>query len=177
MIKKILLTTLFCVTNVAYGAAFTANMVDLQSGKSVGHVEITESRHGMVFTPSLSGIRVRKGGTHGFHVHENPSCAPSVRDGRVIPGGAAGDHYDPDNTDRHGHPWTDNNHRGDLPQTYIDDNGQVTMPVLAPRLKPADFAGGRSLMIHVGGDNYSDTPALNGGGGARMICGVIKPQE
>jgi Cu-Zn family superoxide dismutase len=29
-------------------------------------------------------------------------------------------------------------------------------------------------MVHTGGDNYSDTPAPLGGGGARIACGVIK---
>jgi Cu-Zn family superoxide dismutase len=47
------------------------------------------------------------------------------------------------------------------------------MPLLAPRLKLADIKG-RSLMIHAGGDNYSDTPAPLGGGGARAACGVVK---
>ena len=28
-------------------------------------------------------------------------------------------------------------------------------------------------MIHAGGDNYSDTPAPLGGGGARIVCGVV----
>jgi len=28
-------------------------------------------------------------------------------------------------------------------------------------------------MVHAGGDNYSDTPAALGGGGARMACGVV----
>ncbi|NIY58922.1 superoxide dismutase family protein, partial [Francisella orientalis] len=32
---------------------------------------------------------------------------------------------------------------------------------------------GHSLMIHEGGDNYSDTPKPLGGGGTRMWCGVI----
>jgi Cu-Zn family superoxide dismutase len=26
----------------------------------------------------------------------------------------------------------------------------------------------------VGGDNYSDTPAPLGGGGGRLVCGVVK---
>jgi Cu-Zn family superoxide dismutase len=47
------------------------------------------------------------------------------------------------------------------------------MPVLAPRLKVADIKG-RSLMIHAGGDNYSDLPVKLGGGGARIACGVIR---
>lgn len=29
-------------------------------------------------------------------------------------------------------------------------------------------------MIHAVGDNYSDTPAPLGSGGARIACGVIK---
>jgi superoxide dismutase, Cu-Zn family len=31
---------------------------------------------------------------------------------------------------------------------------------------------GRSIMIHAGGDNYSDQPAPLGGG--RIACGVVK---
>jgi Cu-Zn family superoxide dismutase len=33
---------------------------------------------------------------------------------------------------------------------------------------------GKALMIHAGGDNYSDRPAPLGGGGARIACGVIE---
>jgi Cu-Zn family superoxide dismutase len=43
----------------------------------------------------------------------------------------------------------------------------------APRLKVAD-AEGRALMIHAGGDNYSDQPKPLGGGGARIACGVVE---
>jgi Cu-Zn family superoxide dismutase len=43
--------------------------------------------------------------------------------------------------------------------------------VTAPQLKLADVRG-RSLMIHEGGDNYSDTPE-NGGGAGRIACGVV----
>jgi Cu-Zn family superoxide dismutase len=28
-------------------------------------------------------------------------------------------------------------------------------------------------MVHVGGDNHSDHPAALGGGGIRMVCGII----
>jgi len=31
-----------------------------------------------------------------------------------------------------------------------------------------------SLIIHTGGDNYSDVPTKLGGGGARIACGIIK---
>ena len=33
---------------------------------------------------------------------------------------------------------------------------------------------GKALIIHAGGDNYSDRPAPLGGGGARVACGLIQ---
>ena len=56
---------------------------------------------------------------------------------------------------------------------FVGADGKTTTAVTAPRLKMADVMG-RSLMIHAGGDNYSDQPAPLGGGGARVACGVIK---
>ena len=57
------------------------------------------------------------------------------------------------------------------PPLFVDANGNVTQPVLAPHLKISDLKG-RSLMVHVGGDNHADHPAPLGGGGARIVCGV-----
>jgi len=140
------------------------------AGATLGTVRISESAHGLVFTPALTGLPP---GLHGFHVHENPSCAPVTRDGNTVPAGAAGGHLDPQATKRHGEPWGDG-HLGDLPALYVAADGSARNPVLAPRLKLADVAK-RSLMVHVGGDNHADHPAPLGGGGARMACGVIAP--
>ena len=52
------------------------------------------------------------------------------------------------------------------------EEGMAQTPVLAPRLKTDDVKG-RSLMIHLMGDNFSDDPQPLGGGGARLACGVI----
>ena len=148
----------------------TMNGVDENGvGAEVGKVTMSETRYGVVFTPELTGLAP---GLHGFHVHENPSCAPSTKDGKTVPAGAAGGHLDPKKTGQHGAPWGDG-HLGDLPAIYVDASGKATHPVLAPRLKLADLAN-RALMIHEGGDNYSDEPKPLGGGGARMVCGVIK---
>jgi len=49
----------------------------------------------------------------------------------------------------------------------------ATLPVLASHLKAKDLKG-RALMIHAGGDNYSDQPQPLGGGGARIACGVVR---
>jgi Cu-Zn family superoxide dismutase len=49
-------------------------------------------------------------------------------------------------------------HKGDLPALTVDASGKSTKRVVAPHLKLTD-AKGRSIMIHAGGDNYSDQPA------------------
>ncbi len=146
------------------------HLVDEQgSGRAVGSIVISESRYGVVFTPELSGLQP---GVYGFHVHENPSCAAAEKDGKKVPALAAGGHYDPTGSKKHGTPWGDG-HLGDLPALAVSANGNAVNPVLAPRLKITDLKG-RSLMIHAGGDNHADHPAPLGGGGARMACGVIE---
>jgi len=136
----------------------------------VGQVVISRSEHGLVFTPQLKGLAP---GLHGFHVHENPSCEPAEKDGKMMPAGAAGDHLDPEGTKKHGAPWGEG-HLGDLPALYVDSEGNAHLPVLAPRLTELDQIRDKSLMVHEGGDNYSDHPLPLGGGGGRMACGVIK---
>jgi superoxide dismutase, Cu-Zn family len=138
-------------------------------GAQLGTVTLEETPYGVVFTPSLAGLEP---GAHGFHVHENGNCAPDVKEGKPVPALAAGGHYDPEASKKHGLPWG-NGHRGDLPGLVVDGTGNANMPVLAPRLKLAELKG-RSLMIHVGGDNHADHPQPLGGGGPRMACGVIK---
>ncbi|NRF66025.1 superoxide dismutase family protein [Aquincola sp. S2] len=148
----------------------TMHLVDASgTGASTGTVRIAESPYGLVFHPSLKGLPP---GLHGFHIHENPSCQPATpAGGSPVAALAAGGHFDPAGTKRHGEPWGDG-HLGDLPALYVAAGGGADNPVLAPRLKLADVRN-RSLMIHAGGDNHADHPAPLGGGGARVVCGVI----
>jgi Cu-Zn family superoxide dismutase len=138
-------------------------------GQSIGTVKATSSPWGTVLTPDLKSLTP---GLHGFHVHQNPDCSPGVKSGKKVPGLSAGGHYDPAGTGKHEGPYG-NGHLGDLPALYVDAVGNASHPVLAPRLKISDLKG-RSLMIHAGGDNYSDNPKKLGGGGARVACGVVK---
>jgi superoxide dismutase, Cu-Zn family len=138
-------------------------------GAQIGTVTASDSKFGLVLTPSLKGLTP---GLHGFHVHQNPNCGPGEADGKTVAAGAAGGHLDPAGTKKHGTPWGDG-HLGDLPPLYVDASGNASQPVLAPRLKVADLAG-RAIVIHAGADNHSDHPAPLGGGGARVACGVIK---
>ncbi len=145
------------------------NAVDASgTGAGVGTVTISESPYGLVLTPALSGLVP---GLHGFHLHQNASCAAWQSEGKTVPAFGAGPHYDPAKSARHGTPWGDG-HLGDLPPLFVDAEGRATQPVLAPRLKLADLKG-RALMVHAGGDNHADHPMPLGGGGARVACGVI----
>jgi len=136
--------------------------------KSIGNITITESSYGLILSPSIEGLEP---GIHGFHVHENPSCEPKDKDGKPVAALAAGSHYDPNVSKHHGAPWS-NGHLGDLPALVVGQNGKANYAVLAPRLKISNVKA-RTLIIHEGGDNYSDEPAPLGGGGARIACGII----
>lgn len=138
-------------------------------GDALGDVVITAGpTGGVVFTPALKGLPA---GEHGFHVHANPSCNAKEKDGKLEPGEAAGPHLDPHKAGVHAGP-SGGGHLGDLPALVVDGTGLATQPVTAPRLKLADLKG-HALMIHAGGDNNADQPQPNGGGGARIACGVI----
>ena len=141
------------------------------TGSSVGTVTVTESDGGLVFTPNLKGLPP---GEHGFHLHEKASCAPGEKDGKMGAAIAAGGHFDPDHTGKHEGPESTAGHEGDLPKITVGADGTDTTAVTAPRLKSLATLKGHALMIHAGGDNYSDKPEALGGGGARIACGVVK---
>lgn len=138
-----------------------------EGNTQIGQVVVVESAYGLVFYPQLSKLA---SGMHGFHIHEKPDCG-LTEDGL---GMKAGGHWNPEGAKNHSFPWDDKGHKGDLPSLYVNADGQASSPVLAPKLKTLDEIRNRSLMIHVGGDNYHDHPAKLGGGGARMACGIIK---
>lgn len=158
-----LLLSSFLVVPLAYASTtVTMNLVTPDGpGKQIGTITAEDTPYGLLLTPKLSGLTP---GIHGFHVHQNPSCNNN--------GMAAGGHLDPEKTGKHLGPYNTAGHLGDMPPLYVNTNGTVTLPVLAPRLKESDLKD-HSLMIHVGGDNYSDNPPM-GGGGARFACGVVK---
>lgn len=137
--------------------------------QAVGEVKVEETAYGLLFTPTLKGLPA---GVHGFHVHQNGSCAPAMKDGKMSPAEAAGGHMDPAKTGKHLGPYAEG-HLGDLPAIYVNADGTATYPVLAPRLKKLSEVEGHALMVHAGGDNHADMPSPLGGGGARLACGVL----
>ena len=45
-----------------------------------------------MFKPALQGLPQ---GEHGFHLHENPSCEPAMKEGKPQAAAGAGSHFDP----------------------------------------------------------------------------------
>ena len=143
-------------------------------GESLGTIVISKATHGIVLTPELTGLPP---GEHGFHVHEVPDCGPARNDdGNMAAAHAAGEHYDPEGTMQHGSPLVGDGHLGDLPVLVVDQHGRAGEAVEAARLNIEDVTN-RALMIHEGGDNYSDVPEKSGGGGARIACGIIGGED
>ena len=178
-LRSIAVLSLFAASFLLFGtrtadaatATATVNSISATGvGGSLGTVTFTDSAGGVVITPKLSGLPP---GEHGFHIHEKGDCGPGMNQGKPAAGFAAGGHYDPAHTKKHLGPLSTAGHRGDLPVLVVDSRGDATKPVIAPHLTVAEIRG-HSIMVHAGGDNYSDTPAPLGGGGARIACGVIK---
>jgi superoxide dismutase, Cu-Zn family len=139
-------------------------------GESVGTVELSDGDGGLTLAVDVQGLTP---GEHGFHLHENGSCEPGANtEGQVTAAQAAGGHYDPDDTGAHAGPEGEG-HKGDLPLIEVDSDGMAMEELTAPRLTVAD-ARGKALMIHAGGDNYSDQPKPLGGGGGRVVCGLVQ---
>lgn len=139
-------------------------------GPTLGTIEATDSKQGLVLKPKLSGLPP---GPHGIHLHQNGDCAAKEQDGKPVAGLAAGGHFDPQATSKHRGPWRDDGHQGDLPALAVNADGTTTDPLIAPHLKTADLKG-RAIIIHAGADNYADEPKPLGGGGPRIACGVVK---
>lgn len=157
-------------SNAATAASITVEMRRVTPdgiGQKLGTTEISEkSGGGLSLKVDMIGIPA---GEHGFHLHTNGDCGPKTKDGKSQAGLAAGPHYDPADTKSHKGPMG-KGHKGDLPFLTATDKG-INVVVSAPNLKLADVRG-RALMVHAGGDNYTDHPE-NGGGMGRIACGVV----
>ncbi|WP_373894121.1 superoxide dismutase family protein [Virgibacillus natechei] len=138
-------------------------------GDVVATATLTEDESGVAI--SLEGADLPSG-THGFHIHENPSCEQA--------GGfeSAGGHFNPTDAN-HGFDDPEGPHAGDLPNIEVNEDGTVEEEVTADMVtleKGQDNSlyagGGTALMIHSGADDYISQPS--GDAGDRIACGVIE---
>lgn len=163
-LQQRLASLLVLVSPTLFAAEMTVKLYTTTAkgpGELIGTVTIKENEYGLLFSPQLQKLPE---GIHGFHIHEHANCDQN--------GMGAGGHLDPKKTGKHLGPYNDLGHLGDLPALYIAKDGTAKTPVLAPRLKKLSDLNNHALMIHEGGDTYSDMPEM-GGGGKRMWCGVI----
>src|SRR5580692_5033442 len=147
--KSGLLSFILLISMNSAFAALTIPMYATDSdgkAKDIGTVQADDTKYGLLLTPNLHDLPP---GVHGFHVHSMPNCQDHAM--------AAGGHLDPKKTNKHLGPYNDAGHLGDLPVLAVDANGNANLPVLAPRLKVSVIEN-HALMIHQGGDNYSDLP-------------------
>lgn len=158
--KYMLGSCAFFMLSVSHAAQVSTTIADTKGG-DLGEITFEDSEYGLLIKPQLAGLPA---GLHGFHIHEYPDCGDM--------GMKAGGHLDPQKTNTHQGPYK-KGHLGDLPVMAVNGDGAVNTVLLAPRLKVSDIRG-HAVMIHAGGDNYSDNPAM-GGGGARIGCGKIAP--
>ena len=146
------------VSSYSYAKSLSIEVFNEQH-QSLGTIEFSDGEYGLLIHPHLHDLPP---GIHGFHIHEYADCGDHHM--------KAGGHLDPFATKTHLGPYQ-NGHLGDLPTLTVDEKGQAQQIILAPRLKVKDLSQ-HSIMIHAGGDNYSDSPPL-GGGGARLACGIF----
>jgi Cu-Zn family superoxide dismutase len=161
MLSKLIITSLsgLILASGAYCETLNSQLLSTDNQK-LGTIEFRDTPYGLLVTPNLQNLPT---GLHGFHIHEHPDCGDHAL--------KAMGHLDPKQTGKHLGPYAEG-HLGDLPVLVVDDKGQANTPILAPRLKTSDIKN-HAVMVHAGGDNYSDEPKL-GGGGERIGCGIIK---
>lgn len=166
----------FALVGCATSATEPMTMVAMRSvapasaGSEVGTIMIHEMSGHIAIMTDLHGLPP---GDHGLHVHTNASCESAAgSNGELTPAGAAGAHYDPAQSGHHEGP-EGNGHLGDLPRLHVDAQGNARETLMLTRVHSIEELRGRAIIIHANGDNYSDTPAPLGGGGARIACGVI----
>ncbi len=136
----------------------------LPDSKVAGEVLLVEEKGGVSVSANVTNVTP---GMHGFHFHENGSCAEE--------GKAAGSHFNPDAVS-HGmltHDGFEKAHAGDMGNIEVGENGQGQLTEFLPglSLKEGKYAlVGRAIVLHEKADDFSQ-PTGNAGG--RIGCGVI----
>ena len=136
--------------------------------KISGEVILTTQDNGLMVEANVSGLTP---GKHGFHIHENGSCAEM--------GKAAGGHFNPDKVD-HGLMPKDGHmhaHAGDMGNIEIGPDGKGALNIFleGASLKEGKYdVVSRSIILHEKEDDFGQ-PTGNAGG--RIGCGVIELQK
>jgi len=165
---------IFSLVLVLAGSAFTsclwantavAEIKATESGSELaGEVTFEETELGLVI---IANVKNAPEGRHGFHIHNNGSCA----DG----GKAAGGHFNP-NEVPHGDLVADGfgkAHAGDLGNIVIDASGEGILEKIISILTLGEgkySVAGKAVIIHASPDDFGQP---TGNAGARIGCGIV----
>ena len=110
-------------------------------------------------------------GYHGFHIHSVADFSDGC--------GSTGGHFNP-TSEEHGGTKDQIRHVGDIPQIYVDENGNAKgISEDSKAILNGEFSVvGKPLVIHEGqddeGEGGEECSKSNGCAGARIACGTVK---
>jgi superoxide dismutase, Cu-Zn family len=163
-------------TPMASGPGHSTAVLRGVDGQFVARVDLTQIDPNRVLVTAVAqGLTP---GFHGFHIHTNGICDPTV--GFT----SAGGHFNPANVPHPGHA-------GNFPVLLVQQDGTAQAAVVTDRFKVADV-NGRAVIIHAGADNLANIPnryvqaatgtpgpdaatLATGDAGARVACGLVTP--
>ena len=160
-----LCAALLCVSPSWAGTATATVTGTMPESKISGSAAFNEENGGLTVVAELTNLPP---GKHGFHIHENGSCADA--------GKAAGGHFNPDKM-MHGYMPKDgmeHAHPGDMGNLEADADGKATVKVFLAgvSLKDGKYAVmGKSVVVHEKEDDFGQP---TGNAGARIGCGIIE---
>jgi Cu-Zn family superoxide dismutase len=150
-----------CAT--ARGPMAMTAMMPLGGSTAQGTVHFQELRDGAVEVQvDLTGVPP---GVHGFHIHENGSCADN--------GNAAGGHFNPMSMP-HSSPDATSHHAGDFGNVTAGADGEVHTTFTTRSITVTEgqrSAVGKAVILHANPDDLVTQPTGNAGG--RIACGVV----
>lgn len=125
-----------------------------------GRVIFKQLRDGVLVTARISGLpdKTDEMGVFAFHIHAGSSCTGNSQNEFADADG----HFNPRGTQ---HPY----HAGDLPPLFAHD-GYAYMSLFTGRFSVKDIIG-RTVIIHLGVDDFTTQPS--GNSGEMIACGQI----
>lgn len=139
-----------------------------------GEITFVATASGLEASGTIEGLEP---GLHGFHAHENGDCGPgdSDNDGQEEPGGAAGGHFNPDNSPHGGlNDPEGERHVGDFGNVEADDSGtaEVSFTDDVATLSGTNSIVGKAIIVHANEDDLVTQP--DGNSGPRVGCGILE---
>ena len=144
-------------------SGITAQLAPTEANGTVkGDIKFVQRDGNVVVSGTIKGLPPKT--WHGFHVHENGSCADK--------GNAAGGHFNPTGKP-HGAHGVGEHHVGDMPPLYADSKGVATVDFTSTSLalSGANSIVGKAVIVHEKDDDVTAQPA--GNAGARIGCGIV----